>query len=342
MHSVAIITGPTASGKSEAALRSAQALGGSIINADSVSVYKGFDVGSSKPDPAALLLVPHFLVSSHEPTDEFNAGVFCSEADAAVREIYAAGSVPLVVGGTGLYIRSLLNGLVESGEIRPEAREAVERRTAELLEKHGGDRAQVSRALHQWLSELDPETAGGLHDQDRARVMRALLVLLSGGRSLAELQEQHRAQMAPRYRALIVALLPERSELYRRIDRRVDEMLAAGLIEETRSLLARYPRSSRAFGAIGYSHAVRHISGELGRDEMRREMQRDTRRFAKRQLTWWRNQPGRLGWRQEAAELPAAAPARAEFITDRLARFFSARQAVSDAAEIEYLALSEG
>ena len=292
--SLVVITGPTASGKTQLAISLAKQFDGEIINADSVQVYRDFSIGSWKPSEDELDAVPHHLVSSVSPEEEFNAGVFCNQAREIIQSLSAKNKLPVIVGGTGLYIRALLCGLVEVEQPSDTAVAAVEEREQQILAEGKSD-AEVVQALHEWLAELDPETAAGLHPSDSSRIRRALQVRLSAGESLAELQAAH-GNAGDEFRALVITLLPDRSELYELIDRRVEQMLSLGLLEEVQALVTKYDQNARPFGAIGYRQVVEHLRGDYDHAEMVRLIQRDTRRFAKRQLTWWRNQPQALGW----------------------------------------------
>lgn len=336
-QAIVVITGPTASGKSDAAIAAAAKIEGSIINADSVSVYQDFNIGASKPTQSELSSVPHYLVSACEPTQEFNAGVFCRMADRAIAEICSEGRRPIVAGGTGLYISSLLCGLVDPGDVSQEARSMVRGKTQELEGNASGDEISVSSGLHQWLSELDPQAAAALHPHDRVRTVRALHVYLSSGKSLAAFQSQHSGEA--RYDALVIALLPEREQLYEAIENRVDVMLEQGLIEEVMQLLKRYPREAKAFGSIGYSHVTAYLDQQCSLEQMRSDLKRDTRRFAKRQLTWWRNQPAKLGW-ELLDPIPEIGASGNQKITDIVSRFFASERPFYQAGCISYQPVS--
>lgn len=289
-----VITGPTGSGKSRIALTLAQRLKGEIVNADSVQVYRDFDIGSGKPSAEELSQVPHHLYSEIPPDQNFDAGLFRVLATKKIDQLVGKGALPILVGGTGLYIRSLLCGLVSMGEITEEARHALAGREKELS-SITDDVKEQSRGLHDWLREIDEQTAAQVHPADLCRVRRALLVRLSTGDSLSMLQAQHRHSERD-FRALVMAMLPKREKLYQAIDARVDRMLAEGLVAETEKLRSQYPLNSRPFAAIGYRHVGLFLDGKLAYPEMIELLKRDTRRFAKRQMTWWRNQPEALGW----------------------------------------------
>lgn len=293
--SVIVVTGPTACGKSKFALALARQLGGELINADSVQVYRGFDIGSAKPPAEEMSVVPHHLFSVISPDVRFDAGAFLRMAAEMIAQVSSRGNVPVIVGGTGFYIRSLLCGLAPVEQISDEAKAALARREEEITGK-GEDRAELGAGLHKWLSELDDETAGGLAPADIQRIRRALLVKLSTGQGLAALQGKHR-HGENNFRALLIVIIPQRDRLYRAIEMRVQEMLSRGLIEEVKNLRQLYPLNSHPFGAIGYRHVNQFLEGQIDLPEMEMLVKRDTRRFAKRQMTWWRNQPAALGWK---------------------------------------------
>ena len=289
LPSILVVTGPTASGKSALALRLAQALNGEIVSADSVQVYRGFDLGSAKPSAADLASIPHHLISIRDPEDGFSAGDFVRLADGAIREIHSRGKRAIVSGGTGLYIRALLHGLVD---LAPDT-EGYRVFSETLL---GLQESEAQSLRYKKLLEVDPRTANRLSPNDSARVQRALTVALGGGGSMADHHDSHLLGER-RYRALIVLLFPaDRAELYRRIDARVLEMVEQGLERECRELLLSTPPTVSALGSIGYREMVQHINGECSLAEAVSRMQQSTRQFSKRQYTWWRNQPERLSW----------------------------------------------
>lgn len=292
--SVVVVTGPTASGKSSLAHLLAKQLSGAIINADSVQVYKDFNVGAAKASAEDQKEVPYHLLSCIHPSDEFDVGRFCALANKRIRECDSAGHVPIVCGGTGLYICSLLCGLLETGSIDEASKEALG-----VIEKKCPEGITSSDYLH---SLLDEETRNSLHPNDSVRIRRALLVQLSEGISLRRRQVEHGFSERP-YRALVLAILPPRQELYAAINKRVEEMFEEGLVAEVKSLLGKYPSNARAFRSIGYRQVVSYLNRELTYEKMVEEIKRDTRRFAKRQYTWWRNQPQRFGWNRLPCKL---------------------------------------
>jgi tRNA dimethylallyltransferase len=268
-----VISGPTGSGKSDLAVRVAEEVGGEIVNADSMQVYRGMDIGTAKPPAEALARVPHHLLDIVTPDYNFSASDFRREAAAAIEDIHGRGKRAIVVGGTGLYIRALLEGLVDSPTGDPELRLQFADLPGEEL-------------LHR-LSLVDPETAARLHPNDRVRIIRALEVFSQTGRPISAFRSEH-GFSTTYYDALKIAIKVERQELYRRIDSRVDQMIAEGLVEEVRSLLDRgYHTELKAMRSIGYKEISSYLAGEMTLDRAVELIKRDTRRYAKRQMTWF-------------------------------------------------------
>lgn len=280
-----IILGPTASGKSDLALRLAQECGGEIVNADSMQLYQGMDIGTAKPSQEVRRMVPHHLLDIVDPAVNFTASDFRAKAARAIADIHARGKRVFVVGGTGLYIKALLQGLVDS----PRGDETIRRELEAFAEKEGND------SLHRELSLADPVTAERLHPNDRFRIIRALEVFRMTGRPISESRGRH-GFSSEYYDPLKVGVNMDRRELYERIDRRVDAMMASGFLEEVRGLLERgYGCELKAMRSIGYKELCAHLAGEYGLDEAVRLMKRDTRRYAKRQLTWFGSDP-EINW----------------------------------------------
>ncbi len=283
---VVVVCGPTATGKTSVGIEIAAALGGEIISADSMQVYRHLDIGTAKPTAAERAAAPHHLIDIVDPDEPFDAARYAALAREKVVALHRRGLVPLVVGGTGLYIKALLHGLFRSDASDP----AVRRRLAAEAESEG------IQQLHARLAACDPQTAARLHPNDTARVLRALEVVEVTGRPISAFHRTHRFAEEP-FTALLIGLDLARGQLYERIDRRVDAMLAAGFEEEVRRLLARgYGSQLKPMQSIGYSHLAAMITGRIDRVEAIRTLKRDTRRFAKRQLTWFRAAPGIL-WR---------------------------------------------
>lgn len=289
-----VLVGPTAVGKSQVAIPVAQALGTEVLTADSRQVFRGMDIGTDKPSPAERRGVPHRLIDLVEPDEPFNVGDFRRRALAEIARLHEAGLVPLVVGGTGLYVRALLRGLWAG----PSADWALRARLEEEA-RLGGD-----EVLHRRLAEVDPESAARLNPRDRTKIIRALEVYQLLGRSLSALHREHGFGERP-FPTLLLGLIRERQALYRRIEARVELELAKGLLEETRGLLARgYGRRLGSMTGLGYKQMAGYLDGEYDYDEAVRRLKRDTRHFAKRQLTWFRREPG-LTWFSLSDEEPA-------------------------------------
>ncbi|MFU8857122.1 MAG: tRNA (adenosine(37)-N6)-dimethylallyltransferase MiaA [Deferrisomatales bacterium] len=276
--SILVITGPTASGKSELALGLAEALGGEIVSADALQVYRGLDIGTSKPSREERARVPHHLVDVAEPGEAYHAGRFRAEADRAIRQIRARGRVPLVCGGTALYLKTLLGGLAEGPPRDPAVRGELE---AAWAAGEGG-------LLYAELATADPELAARLHPNDRSRIVRGLEVWRVRGVRLSALQAAH--GFAERtYDALCLGVERPRAELYRRIDERVVRMMAQGWEAEVRGLLtAGVSPDSPALQAIGYREITRYLRQGGEREAVAASIQRATRNLAKRQMTWFR------------------------------------------------------
>jgi tRNA dimethylallyltransferase len=272
-----VIAGPTGSGKSELALRLAQALGGEIVNYDSVQISRGFDVGSAKPSPAQRALVPHHLFDIADADDDFNAADYGRRAREVCADIDARGRPAILVGGTFFYLRALLSGLPEMPG-RDEALRARIRRIA------GAPRGAAR--LHRWLSKIDPRSGRKIAAADRHRVERALEVWLTTGRPISA-WERNDAEELP---SIKLALTLDRAVLRERLDARVAAMYRDGLVDETRALLARFPETARPFGTIGYKEAVRVVRGTMTETDAIAETQRRTRAYAKRQMTWLRSE----------------------------------------------------
>jgi tRNA dimethylallyltransferase len=268
-----VIAGPTGVGKSDLAFRLAETIGGEIVNYDSVQIYRGFDIGSAKPSADARRRVPHHLYDIVEADREFNAADYARMARPLSQEIIARGRTPILVGGTFFYLRSLLAGLPEMPGRDENLRDRI-RRIAQR--KGGGER------LHRWLSRVDPQSGRKIAPADRHRVERALEVWMTGGRPISEFERESETP------SIKVALSLDRQTLTAALDRRVEEIYSAGLIDETKRLLDSYPRSAKPFSTIGYREAAAVASGELALEQAIAETRRRTRAYAKRQMTWLR------------------------------------------------------
>lgn len=278
---VVVISGPTASGKTSLGVDLALAFNGEIISADSMQVYRGMNVGTAKPTPEEQKGIPHHLLDVADPDEEFNAATYNSIAFPKISEISSRGSSCLVVGGTGLYIKSLLGGLFECPPTDMELRDSL-RRECDL---------SGSAALHERLADLDPESAHKIHFNDRMRVIRALEIIHLTHRRLSDLTRAH-AFGGRTLNVLKLCLEADREDLYDRIDKRSLAMVENGLVEETEDLLRKgYTPDLKPMKAIGYRHMINYLQGDWSLDKAVSELQKDTRRYAKRQLTWFRADP---------------------------------------------------
>lgn len=278
---IVIVAGPTASGKTELALRLAEQSNAEIVNADSMQVYRGLDIGTAKPSPEELGRVPHHLIDIAEPDCNFSASDFRLAAEEAIRDITGRGKNVIVVGGTGLYIRALLQGLVDSPRGKVEIRQSL----AEQSQREGKE-AMLAR-----LMQVDPVTALRLHPNDQVRIIRALEVYYETGRPISAFRDDH-GFGGDYYRSLKIGIHVDRAELYERIDRRVDTMMELGLLQEVEKLLhAGYRPDLKSMRSIGYRQVCSLLGGEYTYDEAVSLIKRDTRRYAKRQLTWFRTDP---------------------------------------------------
>lgn len=276
------IVGPTASGKSSLALALARKRKGEIVNYDSVQVFKYFDIGTAKPPLDERRTVPHHLIDLLEPDETFTAGEFARRARAVLDQIRDRQRLPILVGGTGLYLRALLDGLFEG----PQRNEPIRRRLRELVQQRGAPH------LHQLLTQWDPEAADRIAPQDSHRLIRALEIFLATRTSQSEFFRQPR-QALRGFRVLKIGLNPSRQELYTRINDRVSKMYDQGLLKESKEILVRGTKPEvKAFQSLGYRQALRVIQGELGFEEAQHETQQATRRYAKRQMTWFRKDAG--------------------------------------------------
>lgn len=276
-----IICGPTAVGKTALALELAGRYPIEVVSADSRQVYRLMDIGTAKPTAAERATVPHHLLDVVWPDEPFDAASFARLAAAAIDGILVRGAMPVLVGGTGLYLRALTEGLVEVPAADPQLRTQLQREAEQL----------GAPALHARLAAVDPAAARQLHPNDQIRIVRALEVFTLTGQPLSTRQREH-GFSTRRYRLLKLGLTLERSSLYRRIDQRAAAMFAGGLVEETEGLLqAGYSPELKSLQTIGYRETVRFLRGEIAREQALADLQQASRRYAKRQLTWFRADP---------------------------------------------------
>jgi len=291
---VVVVTGPTASGKTPVAIEIAQRFGGEIVNADSMQVYRYMDIGTAKPSLEQRERVPHHLLDVVTPDVGYSAGRYAEEARKVAAGIHAAGKIVVLTGGTGLYIRAFLEGLLEAGEADPELRAALESENRAALA--AGDPLR----LHRRLGDVDPEAADRIHPNDVRRIIRALEIAGSLGGPASGLRAEHGFGDRP-YRTLHVALDPGRDALAERIDRRCAEMIERGLLREARALRERgYAPELRPMRSIGYRHMTPVVDGADTLANALEVMRRDTRRFARRQRTWLRKVAG-VRWQRPDA-----------------------------------------
>lgn len=273
-----ILLGPTAVGKSAVAIELAQRFDMEIINADSMQVYRGMDIGSAKPSPAQRTLVTHHLIDIKNPDEEFSAAHFRKEAFSCVESLHSKGRKTLVVGGTGLYIRALTRGIFPA----PPADHSLREKLREQEKKEG------KWYLHQELTKIDPAAASRIHPNDTFRIIRALEVFHLTGKSISEQHQNHRFKESY-FNLLKLGLMRDRQELYSRIEKRVDLMISAGLVEEVKKVLATgYPPTIKPFQSLGYKQILGFLQGETDMDEAVRLIKRNTKRYAKRQMTWFK------------------------------------------------------
>ena len=282
-----LLAGPTTSGKSALALALAETLGGTIINADSMQVYRDLRIITARPSPADEARVPHLLYGHVDAAENYSVGRWCVDAQAAIAETRHAGRLPILVGGTGLYFKMLTQGLAAVPPIPADVRAAVRARLA----------AEGIAPLYAELQQRDPASAAPLMPGDRSRITRALEVVLATGRSLSD---WHREGMPPSItveRTIKIFLEVERAELYRRIDARFDAMLESGALDEVRALAQRgLDAALPAMKAHGVPWLLRHLKGEITLEEAAEGGKRDTRHYTKRQATWFRNQLPDFRW----------------------------------------------
>lgn len=279
-ESLPVIVGPTASGKTTLAIRLAQALDGEIVSADSVQIYREFDIGSGKPTAEERAQARHHLVDVQDPLDPIDAARFVAMADRAIADIRARGKRPIVCGGTFLWVRALLHGLAPS----PAANEELRERHRLLVLEQG------RTALHDRLKQVDPGSAARLHPNDVVRVSRALEVFELTGQCLSGQQESHGFQ-PQRYQAHLFAIAYPPDALTDRITARVDAWLAGGWLEEVATLLQRGYGDTRAMGSVGYRQVAMRLTGQLPEEELNVAIVRATRVFARRQRTWLNHAP---------------------------------------------------
>ena len=277
-----LLLGPTGSGKTALSLALARRFGGEIVSCDSVAVYRGMELGTAKPTAEERARLPHYLIDVAEPDQPFTAGEYSRRARAALREIAARGHLPIVTGGTGLYLRALTDGLFAG----PERQQALRARLERSRKRH------PEGWLHRLLCRLDPSSAARIHRNDTPKLIRAIEVCLALRKPLSKVlgdQENARDPLTG-FRLLRIGLNPSRQALYERLNHRAAAMFAAGLIDETRGLLARYG-PVKALDSLGYRQAMAVVAGDLSEEAAIEAARQGHRNYAKRQLTWFRREP---------------------------------------------------
>lgn len=278
MKNLVVITGPTAVGKTDISIKLAKKINGEIISADSIQVYKGLDIGSAKITHDEMDGVKHYLIDVLEPTDDFDIYTFKQMAEEAIEEIYAKGKVPIIVGGTGFYIQSVLYDVdFEETEVDMEYRKELE----ELAKKNGNE------YVHKMLEEVDPEYAAGIHPNNIKRVIRALEFYHENNIPLSEHNAEQKENESP-YNFAYYVLNDDRDVLYDRINKRVDLMFEKGLVDEVKDL--ELDNTNQSMQGIGYKEVLEYLNGDLSYAETKELIKKNTRHFAKRQLTWFRHE----------------------------------------------------
>ena len=276
-----VVLGPTASGKTALSLALAERFHGEIVNCDSVAMYREFDIGTAKPTLAERARAPHYLLDCVEATSHITAGDYTRQARQVLDEIKARGGLPIIVGGTGLYLRALLEGLFPGPQRSEELRQRLRERAA----------ARGSSYLHRILRRLDCSAAEKIHANDTPKLIRAIEVCLASRQKMTELWQQRGREPLRGFRILRLGLDPDRQSLYDRINRRAQQMFEAGLVAETQRLVERYGDSAGPLSSLGYRQASQVLRGEITLEQALQAAQQAHRNYAKRQMTWFRREP---------------------------------------------------
>ena len=301
---IIVICGPTGLGKTSVSIELAIDLHGEIIGADSMQIYRYMDIGTAKPTLKEQARAPHHLIAIVDPDEPFDAAGFAKMAGEMIMKLHAVGIVPFVVGGSGLYIKALVHGLSHAGPADTDIRKRL--KEAELL--HG------SGFLYERLSKCDPEASERIHPNDTFRIIRALEVYEATGMAISQYSRDHGFENR-RFNVLKIGLHIERETLYDRINRRVDAMIEEGLVDEVKMLLNRgYSEDLKSMQSIGYRHMIDFIKGRITWEETVRTLKRDTRRYAKRQMTWFKADP----------EIVWAEPEQLDYIKEMIKNFLQA------------------
>lgn len=294
-----ILLGPTGSGKTALSLALGERFGGEVVSCDSVAVYRGMDLGTAKPTAQERARLPHHMIDVADPDHPFTAGDYSQRARAVLREIASRGKLPIATGGTGLYLRALTEGLFAGPGRQIDLRERLQR----------SHRSHGTGWLHRVLLRLDPDSAARIHANDRPKLIRAIEVCLAARKPMSQLLSR---DPLTGFRLLRIGLNPPRQQLYARLDRRCAEMFSAGLVDETRGLLERYG-PVKALDSLGYRQAAQVLRGELSLEDALKAAQQGHRNFAKRQMTWFRREPG-VQWIEGFGDDPETTRTAANFV----------------------------
>ena len=275
---VIVICGPTASGKTSLSIELAKKINGEVISSDSMQIYKDMDIGTAKPTKEEMEDIKHYLIDFVPPNERYSVASFKKDAEKAIEEILAKGKVPIVVGGTGLYVNSLIYGIeFNSIEIDEKYRKELDER----VEKEGLD------TLYEEAKKIDPEAINNISKNDKKRIIRILEIYKQTGKTKTE-QEKESRKNGVKYDYKVFAINWEREKLYQRINKRVDIMIEQGLIQEVENLIQKYKEFPTAMQGLGYKEVVQFINGELTKEEMIEKIKQETRRYSKRQITWFK------------------------------------------------------
>ncbi len=300
-----VVLGPTASGKTALSVALAERFHGEIVNCDSVAMYREFEIGTAKPSPAERARAPHHLLDFVHPTGYITAGEYARLARQALTEIKSRGNLPIVVGGTGLYLRALLDGLFPGPQRSEELREKLRQR----VEQNGPG------YLRRLLSRLDSDAAKKIHANDIPKLIRAIEICLASRQTMTEMWKQGRDPLTG-FRILRLGLNPERDALYARINQRAGSMFDSGLLEETKRLLAKYGDAARPLSSLGYKQSAQLLRGEIDRKTALQAAQQAHRNYAKRQMTWFRREPD-VAWLKGFGDDPAIQEKAAALVVER-------------------------
>lgn len=297
-----VVLGPTGSGKTALSLFLAERFHGEIVNCDSVAMYREFEIGTAKPSAAERALAPHHLIDTIDPSDYITAGEYARMGRDVLRQVADRGNLPIVVGGTGLYLRALLEGLFAGPQRSEELRVRLRYRAGQ----------KGSAYLHRLLSRLDPTAAERIHANDAPKLIRAIEVCMAARKRMSEMWKQGRDPLTG-FRVLRLGLNPERSALYERLNQRAERMLQYGLIEETKLLLEKYGRTAWPLRSLGYKQAVDLLEGTTNEAQTLAAIQQAHRNYAKRQMTWFRREP-ELTWLNGFGDEPEIQARAAELV----------------------------